>query len=93
MTLRPADRKKTALTTHAGIYCWLCMPFGLTNAPVTIQRALDVMFSGLKWKLCLAYLYDVNMFSASAEKHVNDVDVVLTRLREAGFTFNVWKCT
>jgi len=31
--LRPADREKTAFTTHAGIYHWLSVPFGLTNCP------------------------------------------------------------
>ena len=42
--LRPADREKTAFTTHAGIYHWLSMPFGLTNAPATFQRALDTIY-------------------------------------------------
>jgi len=91
--LRPADREKTAFTTHAGIYHWLSMPFGLTNAPATFQRALDIILSGLKWQLCLVYLDDVIIFSASAEQHVKDVDVVLTRLREAGVTLNLEKCT
>jgi len=90
---RPADREKTAFTMHAGIYHWLTMPFGLTNAPATFQRALDIILSGLKWQLCLVYIDDVIIFSASAEQHVKDVDVVLTRLREAGVTLNVEKCT
>jgi len=89
----PADREKTAFTTHAGIYHWLSMPFGLTNAPATFQRALDHILSGFKWQLCLVYLDDVIIFSASAEQHVKDVDVVLTRLREAGVTLNLEKCT
>lgn len=91
--LRPADREKTAFTTHAGIYRWLSVPFGLTNAPATFQRALDIILSGLKWQLCLVYLDDVIIFSASAEQHVKDVDVVLTRLLEAGVTLNLEKCT
>jgi len=39
--LRPADREKTAFTTHAGVYHGLSMALGLTNAPATFQRALD----------------------------------------------------
>ena len=69
------------------------MPFGSTNAPAAFQRALDIILSRLKWQLCLVYLDDVIIFSASAEKHVKDVDVVLTRLREAGVTLNLEKCT
>jgi len=91
--LSPADRQKTAFTTHAGIYHWLSIPFGLTNALATFQRALDIILSGLKWQLCLVYLDDVIIFSESAEQHVKDVDVVLTRLREAGVTLNLEKCT
>ena len=69
------------------------MPFGLTNAPATFQRALDIILSGLKWQLCLVYVDDVIILDASAEQHVKDVDVVLTRLREAGVTLNLEKCT
>jgi len=47
--LRPADREKTAFTTHAGIYHWLSMALGLTNAPATFQRALDNTSRTLTW--------------------------------------------
>jgi len=91
--LRNEDQEKTAFTTHCGIYHWLSMPFGLTNAPATFQRALDIILSGLKWQICLVYLDDVIIFSANAEQHVKDVDTVLHRLREAGVTLNLEKCT
>jgi len=39
------------------------------------------------------YIDDVIIFSASAEKHFKDVDVVLTRLSEAGVTLNLEKGT
>jgi len=64
--LHPDDREKTAFTAHAGIYHWLSMPFGLTNAPTTFQRGLDIIVSGLKWQLCLVYIDDFILFSASA---------------------------
>jgi len=49
--LRKDDQEKTALTTHSGINHSLSMPFGLTNAPATLQRALDIILSGLKWQI------------------------------------------
>ena len=49
--------------------------------------------SPTKWQICLVYLDDVIIFSASAEQHVKDVDVVLTRFREAGVTLNLENCT
>ena len=90
---RKEDQEKTAFTPHCGTYHWLSMPFGLTNAPATFQRALDIILSGLKWQICLVYLDDVIIFSANAEQHVKGVDTVLHRLREAGVTLNLEKCT
>jgi len=91
--VRKKDKEKTAFTTHCGIYHWLSMPFGLTSAPASFQRALDIILSGLKWHICLVDLDDVIIFSANAEQHVKDVDAVLHRLREAGVTLNLEKCT
>jgi len=91
--LRKEDQEKTAFTTHCGIYHSLSMPFGLKNAPATFQRALNIILSGLKWQICLFYLDDVIIFSANAEQHVEDVDTVLHRLREAGVTLTLEKCT
>jgi len=68
------------------------MPFGLTNAPATFQRALDIILLSLKRQICLVYLDNVIIFSANAEQHVEDVDTVLHRLREAGVTLTLEKC-
>ena len=66
------------------------MPFGLTNAPATSLCALDIILSGLKWRICLVYLDDVIIFSANAEQHFRDVDTVMHRLRGAGLPCT-WK--
>jgi len=91
--LRPADREKSAFRTHAGICPLAVHALWTDNAPATFQPALDIILSGLKWQLCLVSLDDFIIFSTSAEQHVKDVDVVLTRLREAGVTLNIEKCT
>ena len=91
--LRKDDQEKRAFTTHCGMHDWLSMPFALANAPATSQRALDIILSGLEWQICLVCLDDVIIFSTNAELHVMDVDMVLHRLREAGVTLNLEKCT
>jgi hypothetical protein len=48
--VHPEDRDKTTFTSHYGIYRFLRLPFGLRNAPVTFQRAIDIILSGVKWK-------------------------------------------
>lgn len=45
--------------SHDSLFEWLMMPFGLTNAPATCQRALDAIFSWLKWHACVVYVDDV----------------------------------
>jgi hypothetical protein len=46
--VEPADREKTAFTSHLGIYQFRRLPFGLRNAPGTFQRAIDIILSGIK---------------------------------------------
>lgn len=87
--LRECDKEKTAFTCHYGPFDYNTMPFGLTNAPVTFQRALDIILSGLKWQVCLVYLDDVIIFSDTAEQHIKDVDKVLARIRQSGVTLNL----
>jgi len=69
------------------------MPFGLMNAPATFQHALDIILLGFKCQVCLVHLDDVIIFSANEEQHIKDVGTVLHRLREAGVTLNLKKCT
>jgi len=69
------------------------MPFGLTNAPTTFQRALEVILSGLKWQMCLVYLDDVIVFSKTADDHVRSLDIILSRLRQAGVKLHLEKCS
>jgi len=93
INIRKEDREKTALVCHSGLFEWLRMPCGLTNAPARFQRALDLILSGLKWQVCLVYLDDVIAFSKTVEEHIQHLDTVLSRLREAGVALNLEKCS
>lgn len=86
------DIPKTAFVCHAGVYEFLRMPFGLSNAPATFQLAIDIILSGVKWKHCLVYLYDVIVFSRNMKDHVKHVDEVLGLLQQAEVTLRLRKC-
>jgi len=83
VAITPDDREKTAFVCHEGAYQYERKPFGLTNAPATLQRALDIILSGVQWHSCLIYLDDVIVYSKTEEEHIGHVDHVLRLLREA----------
>ena len=87
-----ADKEKTAFVTYEGQYQYNVMPFGLCNAPATFQRLMDTVLAGLKWQNCLVYLDDVIVFSNNFNKHLEDLNQVLTRLAEAGLKLKAKKC-
>ena len=68
------------------------MPFGLRNALAKFQRALDIILSGVRWKMCLVYLNDVILFSHTMKQHVKYLDTVLSLLRLAGISLKLTKC-
>jgi hypothetical protein len=92
VSIRPQDREKTAFRTRSGHWQWLRMPFGLTNAPATFQRMMDVLFSGLLWRFVLVYLDDIFIFSRSIDEHMKHLDIILSRLQEAGLRIKLPKC-
>lgn len=75
------DRRKTAFVTRSGLYQFTVMPFGLCNAPSTFQRLMELVLSGLQWKLCLIYLDDVIIFAKSFNVEVERLQQVFNRLR------------
>jgi len=92
VAIAPEDREKTAFVCHEGAYQYKRMPFGLTNAPATLQRALDIILSGVIWLSCVIYLDDVIVYSKTKAEHIGHVDHVLRLLREAGVKLRLPEC-
>ncbi|KAE9004888.1 hypothetical protein PF011_g12270 [Phytophthora fragariae] len=88
------DRDKTAFMTKRGLYRFKRMLFGLTNAPATFQRLMNGVLRGLTWMTCLVYLDDIIIFTKGGiERHVIELAGVLERLRAAGLSLKLKKCT
>ncbi|CAM5159387.1 unnamed protein product, partial [Natator depressus] len=81
----------SAFTTHLGLYEFNVLPFGLRNAPATFQRLVDGLLAGLG-EYAVAYLDDVAIFSDSWADHLEHLQKVLERIREAALTVKAKKC-
>ena len=86
------DREKTAFCTPDGLFEFNVMPFGLCNAPATFQRLMDAVLAGLQWNSCLVYLDDVIIPGKDFEDHLQNIRIVLERLRQAGLKLHPNKC-
>ena len=90
--VNPQHREKTAFVTPYGKYEFLMMPFGLISAPSTFQRLMDGLLNGLH-DFTVAYLDDIIIHSDTWENHLNHMEIVFDKLREAELKLKERKCT
>ena len=84
--MSPESIEKTAFTTHDGLFEFTRLPFGLRNSPSTFQRIMDVILSDIKYSQVMVFLDDLLVFSETFEQHLERLENVLQRLRDAGLT-------
>lgn len=89
----PGSRDKTAFRCCAGLYEFLVMPFGLKTAPATFQRSMDFLFNDLYNKGVSCYIDDLLIHDADPHRALDKLVLVLERLRQAGLSINLQKCT
>lgn len=90
--MKEGEEWKTAFRTPRGHYECLVMWEGLTNAPATFQRLVHNVLRPYLDRTCVAYLDDILVYSADAERHVKDVKAVLEALKSAGLRLKPEKC-
>ena len=88
--MSPDGVKKTAIITPFGLYEFLRMLFGLKNSAQAFQRLMNRVLDGLDG--VFIYLDDILVASPSADQHLQDMEAVLLRLRDAGLSLNQKKC-
>ena len=91
--VKDSDVDKTSFVTRKGIFGFKVLPFGLCNAPSTFQRLVDLVLAGLTWEVCLAYLDDLVVFSRTFHEHLERLQLVLSRLKEANLKLKPNKCS
>ncbi|CAM4580205.1 unnamed protein product [Lepidochelys kempii] len=89
--LDESTKERLAFTTHVGLYEFNVLPFGLRNASATFQKLVDSLLAGLG-DSAVAYLDDVAILSDSWAEHLEHLQKVFERIREAGLTVKAKKC-
>ena len=90
--VHPEDREKTAFTIPFGLFQYKVMPFGFATALTTFIRLMTIVFSGMLYNTCLAYLDDIIIFGKTFEEHLERLDRALTRVQSANLKLKPNKC-
>ena len=90
--MAPKDRHKTAFLTREGLWQFKVMPFGLCNAPATFERLMELVLRGLLWQRCLVYIDDIIVYGTTFEDTLENLQLVLQRVRDAGLKLKPKKC-
>ena len=87
------DRAKliSAFITPFGLFQYERLPFGLSNAPATFQRVVNGVIQDLDGTY--AYIDDIVLVSDTWEEHLDRLQALFARLKEAGLTVNLAKST
>ena len=87
------SQRFTAFNTCFGTFKFLRLPMGLSSSPSSFQLLMDKVLKGLTFKSCLCYLDDILIASETFDQHIQDLDEVFTRLKQAGLKLGPKKCS
>ena len=90
IALGKSSRAKTAFVTPFGKYKFLMVPFGLAQAPAYFQLLMNEVLKRLPY--AMTYLDDIIIFSENELEHLEHLEEVFRRLREAGLKMKHSKC-
>ena len=89
--LSPKAQRLAAFCTSIGSYRPLVMPFGLMTAPYCFSKFIAQLLNGCD-EFCVPYLDDIAIFSNTWEDHLEHIDCVLKRIKEAKLKIKPAKC-
>ncbi|XP_049283851.1 uncharacterized protein K02A2.6-like [Anopheles funestus] len=83
-------RSLLTINTHRGLYHYNRLPPGIKIAPAAFQQLIDTMLAGLSGSS--GYMDDVVVGGKTEEEHDENLERLLRRIQEYGFTVRAEKC-
>ena len=84
------DKEKTAFLTPEGKFQFKYMPFGLVTAGAQFTKLMRIVLKGIS--NVVSFIDDTLIFHKDWKSHVETVELVLARLREANLGVRPKKC-
>jgi hypothetical protein len=91
--LREEDKQYTGFSMNGTTYVFNVLPFGLATALSSFVRAMTSILGEEILQFVIIYVDDCLVASSSLEIHLEHLDRLLTRLKQAGMTVNLKKST
>lgn len=86
--LTERSRKYTAFKTQDNTYFYNRLPQGIATGGQVLSQLVNNVFEDIKYKFLLSYLDDLLIYSSSMSEHYQHLNIIFTRLRQAGLTLN-----
>ena len=90
LVLDEESQELLTINTSKGLYRYTRLPYGVSAAPSIFQRTMDSLLAGIP--KTVAFLDDILVTGSTEAEHWANVEVVLTKLEEAGLRLNRDKC-
>ena len=92
LQLEMDDTSKKVLTinTHKGLYCMNRLVYGVSSAPAIWQRTIEKILQGIDGVQCI--LDDMVITGENDDKHLENLEMVLSRLAQYNLRLNRDKC-
>ena len=88
--LEDESKSLTTINTHKGLYQYNRLPFGISSAPAIFQRTMEKILRDIPQ--VFVYIDDILLTGGTEREHLQNLDVVLKRLKEKGIRLKQEKC-
>ncbi|XP_021370583.1 uncharacterized protein K02A2.6-like isoform X2 [Mizuhopecten yessoensis] len=90
LELDTESKPYTTINTHKGLFCYNRLPYGISSAPGIFQRTMENILQGVPQ--VIVRVDDILVAGRDRQSHIKNLELVLTKLENAGIHLKKSKC-